>query len=275
MPCPSTTVLYLSLNAGNLGRGVSKTASFYLVSQPFTHCWIFLGRLHRSTVPCPSPNRDRRLHLAQYVIIESNMSHFNLHLGATGSRLTCHPSTWIASTTTTTIRKCEYKYLPDSINHSYLLSLAPTLARTATTANNHKCMVTAEELGLDDLRVLVSSYPLATIGLYDCDFRQSSPLFSSFCFHSPSPGCSIFFPRLWCSFTSVSFAELPCIDSIAGIRGALVWPFPVLLNLNLVLPFRDITPPFTPAFSFLFSSFSPLHCPFRFSFSISSDVRCQ
>lgn len=45
-------------------------------------------------------------------------------------------------------------------------------------SENHEYKVTAESLGLDNLRVMVTSYPLATIGLYDRDYRQSFPLFS-------------------------------------------------------------------------------------------------
>lgn len=72
-------------------------------------------------------------------------------------------------------------------------------------SENHEYMVTAEGLGLDDLRVMVSSYQLATIGLYDRDYRQSFPLFSCFVFIHLLQAVPFSFLGL---FTSVSSSQV-------------------------------------------------------------------
>jgi len=124
------------LNAGYFGRGVSKKLASVFVLSRSTVCSLYYLPFAVSAVLLYHVPRlietDDYISwtTAQYIIICPTCPSTYVSLaGTTGSHLTYYPYTRIASTMTSTIRKGEHRHLPDSINHLYLLLLAPTLAR--------------------------------------------------------------------------------------------------------------------------------------------------
>ena len=81
-----------------------------------------------------------------------------------------------------------------------------------------------EGLGLDDLRVIVSSYPLATIVI----IVDHLLFFVAFVFIRLLQAVPFPFLGYGVHSSVLPLPELPRIDSIAVIRGVLVWPFPYL-----------------------------------------------